>query len=190
MKRLTNIFFLMGTSRSMHGEIIDAVNAAMYDGIIPIIKESAARYDGRKIQCSILEFNDEVNWILEAVAAEELQWIDLEADGGTMLGAAYMQLLSKLSRNQGGLMAQHMNTPPIIILFSDGQSIDDADTALAFLKRNQWFNCAFKYALKLPGNGDRQKLIDFTGTEELILNPEELIRELKTGLERCLISWS
>lgn len=67
----------MDTSRSMHGQMIDAVNIAMHEAAIPIIKESAARYDGRKIQCSILEFNDEVNWILEAVAAEELQWIDL-----------------------------------------------------------------------------------------------------------------
>lgn len=178
----------MDTSRSMHGQMIDAVNIAMHKAAIPIIKESAARYDGRKIQCSILEFNDEVNWILEAVAAEELQWIDLKvADGGAMLGTAYMQLLSKLSRKQGGLMAQYMNTPPIIILVSDGQSIDDADTALAFLKRNIWFKRAIRFALKLPGDVDRQKIIDFTGTEELILNPVEWIRELKTGLESCLM---
>lgn len=166
---LTNIFFLIDISGSMdwNGKI-DAVNNAVRESL-PIIRDFASKQKECKIQCSVVTFNDKVEWIIEGVDAEDLQWIDVKASGGTRLGETYKQLSGKLSRHNGGLMAMHMNNAPIIILFTDGCPTDDADTPLTQLKQNKWFKSAIKIAVELPGNDiDRQKLIDFA-TREMVI---------------------
>lgn len=180
-KRLTNIFFLVDTSGSMIGQKIDAVNNAMQEAI-PIVRDFASKEASHKIQCSILEFNSGINWITEHVDAEDLQWIDLNASGGTSLGAAYTQLASKLTRNKGGVMAQHLNNAPIIILITDGYPTDDALAGLSLLKKNKWFMAAVKIAIEITGGDvDRKQLIDFTGTSELVIpvDSDRLKDELK-----------
>lgn len=183
VKRLTNIFFLVDTSGSMDEQgKIDAVNNAMHEAI-PTVREFAAKEASHKIQCSILEFNSDVNWITEQpVDAEDLQWIDLKAGGGTCLGAAYTQLASKLSRREGGVMAQHLNNAPIIILLTDGYPTDDSSTGLSLLKKNRWFMAAVRIAIEITGGDvDRKQLLDFTGTNELVIPvaSDRLQKELK-----------
>ena len=183
VRRLTNIFFLVDTSGSMadHGKI-DAVNNAMHEAI-PIVRDFAAKDAAHKIQCSVLEFNSGVKWITEKpVDAEDLQWIDLKACGGTCLGSAYAELAKKLTRGEGGYMAKHANNAPIIILLTDGYPTDDAAAGLAALKKTRWYTAAVKIAIEITG-GDvsKQQLIDFTGTNELVIpvGSDRLQHELK-----------
>lgn len=182
VKRLTNIIFLIDTSGSMVDDgKIDAVNNAMHEAI-PIVRNFAAKEISDKIQCSILEFNSGIKWIAEQVDAEDLQWIDLEASGGTSLGAAYTQLASKLTRNKGGVMAQHLNNAPIIILITDGYPTDNSSAGLSILKKNKWFMAAVKIAIEITGGDvDRKQLIEFTGTNELVIPvaSDRLEKELK-----------
>jgi len=183
VKRLTNIFFLVDTSGSMDEQgKIDAVNNAMHEAI-PVVRDFASKEASHKIQCSILEFNSGINWITEQpVDAEDLQWIDLKASGGTCLGAAYTQLASKLTRKEGGVMAQHLNNAPIIILLTDGYPTDDSSTGLSLLKKNRWFMAAVKIAIEITGGDvDRKQLIEFTGTNELVIPvaSDRLQKELK-----------
>lgn len=171
VRRLTNIFFLIDTSGSMSGNgKIDAVNTAMHEAI-PIVRDFAAKEASHKIQCSILEFNTGANWITkQPVDAEDLQWIDLSASGATYLGDAYKELASKLSRKGGGVMAQHLNNAPIIILLTDGYPTDDSSAGLSLLKKNKWFMAAVRIAIEITGGDvDRQQLIDFASTEELVI---------------------
>ena len=182
-RRLTNIFFLVDTSGSMNEQgKIDAVNNAMQEAI-PVVRDFAAKEASHKILCSILEFNSGVNWITEQpVDAEDLQWIDLKASGGTCLGAAYAQLASKLSRKEGGVMAKHLNNAPIIILLTDGYPTDDSSAGLSLLKKNWWFMAAVKIAIEITGGDvERRQLIDFTGTNELVIPiaSDRLQKELK-----------
>lgn len=171
VRRLTNIFFLIDTSGSMadHGKI-DAVNNAMHEAI-PIVREFAAKDAAHKIQCSVLEFNSGVKWITEKpVDAEDLQWIDLEARGGTYLGAAYAELAKKLTRGEGGYMAKHLNNAPIIILLTDGYPLDDAAAGLATLKKSRWFDAAVRIAIEITGGDvNRQQLLDFAKGPELVI---------------------
>lgn len=170
VKRLTNIIFLIDTSGSM-GEYgkMDAVNNAMHEAI-PIVRNFAAKEASVKLKCSILEFNSGTRWIAEQVDAEDLQWMDLNALGGTSLGAAYRQLASKLTRKEGGVLAQHFNNAPIIILITDGYPTDDALGGLSLLKKNNWFMAAVKIAIDITeGDVDRKQLIEFTGTSELVI---------------------
>ena len=183
VRSLTNIFFLTDTSGSMsdNGKI-DAVNNAMHEAI-PIVRDFAAKEASHKIQCSILEFNTGVKWITkQPVDAEDLQWIDLSASGATYLGEAYKHLALKLSRKEGGVMAQHLNNAPIIILLTDGYPTDDSSAGLSLLKKNKWFAVAVRIAIEITGGDvDRQQLIDFTGTKELVIPiaSDELQKYLK-----------
>lgn len=194
VRRLTNIFFLIDTSGSMSSNgKIDAVNNAMHEAI-PIVRDFAAKEASHKIQCSILEFNTSVKWITEQpVDAEDLQWIDLSASGATSLGEAYRKLASKLSRKEDGVMAQHLNNAPIIILLTDGYPTDDSSAGLSLLKKNKWFMAAVRIAIEITGGDvDRQQLIDFTGTEELVIPiaSDQLQKELKNIVVKSMTNSS
>lgn len=173
---LTTIFFLLDTSGSMEGTLIDSVNAAMRDAI-PLVQQFAAENPDTDIRYCILEFSTEARWMTEEIHnVEDFHWVDLQASGLTALGAAYTKLNSKLSRTNGFLQ-EHANNAPIIILLTDGGPTDGADAALAQLKQNKWFGQAIKIALELPGS-NRQCLVDFATEEGVIPVAPENLRAL------------
>lgn len=188
---LTTLIFLIDTSGSMYGGKIEAVNAAMREAILEV-RDFADKNPDSAIRYNVLEFNTSAKWMSEKPGLiEDFQWMDLQAEGLTSLGAAYTKLNEKLSRKNGGFLQEHLNNAPILILLSDGGATDDPSSALAMLKENSWFKHAIRLAVEFGDECDKDELLAFTGSSEGIFpvdNPSRLKKLLKIlAIESALI---
>ena len=137
-RRTMTLFFLIDTSGSMVGNKIGAVNDAVVN-VLPMLDEISASNPDAEIKVAALEFSNGTNWLYdEPKLASDFIWQDVQADGLTSLGAACLELNSKLSRS-GFMQAASGSFAPAIILLSDGGPTDDYQSGLNKLKGNYWF---------------------------------------------------
>ena len=129
---LIHFFFLLDNSGSMSGSAIQTLNAAMYD-VLKEVSKAAVSLELTPIM-HILSFNSSINWLLgtqpsRGIEAGNLTWRDIGASGGTNTAGAIRELIGSkaLSRDHLG----HRAYRPIIILITDGQSNDRAETKKA-----------------------------------------------------------
>ena len=87
--------------------------------------------------------------------------------GLTSLGAACIELSSKLSRS-GYMQSASGSFAPAIILLSDGGPTDDFESGLKKLKDNNWFKAAIKIAIAIGDDADKDVLKQFTGNAEAV----------------------
>lgn len=187
VKRLTPIFFLIDASGSMEGDKMEAVNNAMREAI-PAIQEFAAGLSDAIVRFNILVFNDGVRWTSDGMTnVEDMIWVDLKADGGTSLGAAYEELSRKLAlEKDGGFLQNHDNNRPILILLSDGMPTDDAEVGFKFLNANRIFaQTSIRIAIQLEGEVDRSQLEAFAKGSENVISVET--SKLKNRLQAIAI---
>ena len=166
-RRTMTLFFVIDTSGSMIGNKIGAVNDAV-ENVLPMLDEISASTPDAEIKVAALEFSSGCNWLYdEPKLASEFVWQDVTASGLTSLGAACLELNSKLSRN-GFMQTPSGSFAPAIILLSDGGPTDDFHGGLSKLKANNWFKNAIKIAIAIGDDADKDVLTQFTGTNEAV----------------------
>lgn len=168
-----NLLFVIDNSGSMAGEKIGAVNNAIRDvmSIMPDIQDDTS---DAVIKISALTFSDDTKWVYsEPKEVKDFKWIDLSAEMGTNLSAAYTELAKWLTKkSNGGQMPDIGGVAPIIILMTDGEPTSfDWQDCLAELKKKGWFKVALKYALAIGVDNDEAMdvLVKFTGNRETVL---------------------
>lgn len=170
-RKIMTLFYLVDTSGSMTGDKIGSVNSAMEEAIVDDLPNISSANDDAEIRVAIMQFSSGCSWITPSsgpIAIGEVIWNDLQANGLTDLGAACVELDSKLSRN-GFLQSQTGAYAPVILLFSDGGPTDNWEKGLNQLKENNWFKHAIKIAIAIGEDADKVVLTKFTGTPESVI---------------------
>ena len=166
-RRTMTLFFVVDKSGSMQGSKIGAVNDAIVN-VLPMLDEISASNPDAEIRVAALEFSTGTNWLYsEPKLASDFIWQDVRAEGLTSLGAACVELNTKLSRN-GFMQSASGSFAPAIILLSDGATTDDFDKGIEALNNNNWFKAAIKIAIAIGDDADKDVLKRFTGTPEAV----------------------
>ena len=119
-RRTLTVFFLIDTSGSMAGGKISSLNVAIRD-TIPMLSQLSSENTDTEIKIAALQFASGCDWMYpRPLPVEDFEWNDLEANGLTSLGAAYQELLKKLSQTSGFMQEANASCAPVMILFSDG----------------------------------------------------------------------
>ncbi len=188
-RRILNLFLLVDTSNSMKGEKIAAVNDAVRN-VIPIVKSIGEDNPDAEIMLSTLKFNTTVNWTtLQPQPAGDVSWTDCLADGMTAMGAACLELNSKLSHKHGFMNSASGSYAPVIIMLSDGGPTDDFDSAMVTLNKNAWFKHSTRIAIAIGNDADTDVLSYFTGNPELVFRVHN-IDALKAVIKLAVITSS
>ena len=172
MSHAMRVFFIIGTSGSMEGNKIGAVNTGMREFIAEIGEVSQDNICHAKIKIEVLAFSSGARWITAngPVDAHEFNWTELEAGGRADMGAAFKVLNEKLS---AATFTQSQsasgNFTPVVFLFSDSPPTDDWEKELNLLKQNKWFKKARKAAIAIGDGVEKDILKTFTGSSELVL---------------------
>jgi len=180
-KRVLTLFFLVDVSGSMTGDKIGTVNTTMEE-ILPTLRKISMDNADAMMKMSVLKFSKGAQWVYEKPRdIQEFEWEYLEAKGVTDLGAACMELNSKLSKDEYMKTASG-SYAPVIILMSDGEPTDDYRSGLATLKQNNWYKYATKAAIGIGDQADYGVLSEFTEDEDMVISvydEEELKQWIK-----------
>jgi len=174
------LFFLIDTSGSMNGSKIGAVNAAIEE-VIPELKDISAANADAEVKIAALEFSDSASWITGEgpVPVDNFLWRYVDAFGNTAMGNAFRKLNEKLSTK--GFMSETFGSyAPVIFLLSDGEPTDDFAGGLDELKSNKWFNAAIKVAVAIGDDANKNRLAEFTGSHESVLEVHNAAMLCKT----------
>ncbi len=127
-RRTMVLFFVVDTSGSMNGSKMGTVNVAIEE-IVPELREISESNADAQIKIATLTFSRGAKWINDyPIPAENFRWDYLKAESVTDLGAAYLELDKKLSRNE--FMSDSTGSfAPAIFLLSDGEPTDDYELA-------------------------------------------------------------
>lgn len=175
-RRMCPVIFLLDTSGSMSGAPIGAVNAAI-EGVLPELISMNESNADNEIKVAIMTFDFEAQWVTgenDLVAPEVLKanWIDLNADGLTAMGAAFSELNKKLSVSHGFMKRATGSVAPVLFLLSDGDPTDDFQAGLQELKKNNWYKVAVRVAIGY-GDSNDDVLREFTGNNETVLHTND-----------------
>ena len=179
VKREMVLFFVIDTSGSMYGTKIGAVNTAIRE-VIPELRTAGG--SDAEIKIAALLFSNDCRWVYqEPISVHDFQWNPVEAFGVTVMGAAFKELASKMSKN-AFLNAPSASVAPAIFLMSDGYPTDEWQEGLNLLKKNRWFKYAIKVAVAIGDDADHTILTEFTGTSEAVITthtPEALKKMIR-----------
>lgn len=160
-RRTLTVFFLIDTSGSMAGGKISSLNVAIRD-TLPMLEQISSENTDTEIKIAALQFASGCDWMYpRPLPVEDFEWNDLEATGLTSLGAAYQELLKKLSQTSGFMQEANASCAPIMILFSDGVPTDDAKHGHEHLKTNNWYKAAIKIAVAIGDDANKDVLKEF-----------------------------
>lgn len=160
-RRTLTVFFLIDTSGSMAGGKISSLNVAIRD-TLPMLEQISSENTDTEIKIAALQFASGCDWMYpRPLPVEDFEWNDLEATGLTSLGAAYQELLKKLSQTSGFMQEANASCAPVMILFSDGVPTDDAKHGLEHLKTNNWYKAAIKIAVAIGDDANKDVLKEF-----------------------------
>lgn len=176
-KRVMPIFFLIDTSGSMEGKKIGAVNAAIEE-LIPDLRHMSESQADSEIKLAVMKFSTGCEWVTPSLMSLDSfdDWEPLEANGLTDLGAAFLELNDKLSKN--GFMDRGAASSgfyaPVIILLSDGEPTDDYMSALKKLQANKWYQAALKIAIAIGEDANREVLKRAIKNVELLFTVNDI----------------
>ena len=152
-RRTLTVFFLIDTSGSMAGGKISSLNVAIRD-TIPMLSQLSSENTDTEIKIAALQFASGCDWMYPRP-------LPVEDNGLTSLGAAYQELLKKLSQTSGFMQEANASCAPVMILFSDGVPTDDAKHGLEHLKENNWYKAAIKIAVAIGDDANKDILKEF-----------------------------
>jgi uncharacterized protein YegL len=152
------VFVLADVSGSMAADgKIDALNQSMKD-MIETFKEPGQR--GTPIKLAVIVFSgSDARLHIPFTAAKSVDWEDLQAGGGTPMGAA-LAMLTSLVEDRNVIKSKDYR--PMVILASDGQPTDDFASALETLNKSERAKKADRFALAIGMDADTEVLKRFT----------------------------
>jgi uncharacterized protein YegL len=162
------LFFLVDASGSMSGSKIGALNTAIEE-VMPELRDLSLSNADAQIKIAAIEFSSGTKWLTSVpVSAEIFCWNYLDAGGSTDMGAAFHELNTKLSIKE--FMHEATGSfAPVLFLLSDGEPTDDFDGGLDELKKNNWYKHSIKVAIAIGDDANKQKLAEFTGSMESVI---------------------
>ena len=179
-RRTMHLFFLADVSGSMRGAKIGAVNDAIRN-VLPIVSEISDNNPDAEIKIAALTFSDGTMWVYnEPKAAADFEWIDQNANGGTDLGEACIDLEQVLHKTEkGGWMSSGSGSfAPVFILLSDGGPTDDYLRGIEILRRNNWFKAGIKVAIAIGEDADYNVLEKFAGERVIRVHDIETLKKV------------
>lgn len=143
-------------SMSVDGKI-EALNQAVHEMISTFAAEDDPRVE---IQVCIVTFGGEARLHTPLQPARNVRWADMEATGGTPMGAA-MEIAASLIEDPSHI--PHRSYRPTVLLVSDGQPTDAWQGGLDRLVRQGRGQKADRIAMAIGGDADEAMLQHFLG---------------------------
>lgn len=148
----------------------DGKMSAVNDAIPKAIKCISEFEDEAKkasIYMNALKFSSGAEWMYsDNIPVKSFMWENLNCEGITDLGEAFLQLANFLKpQKEGGKMPEKAY-PPVLVLISDGQPTDDWETGLKELNKTFWAKNAVRLAFALEG-ADLDVLLEFIGSDTI-----------------------
>ncbi len=168
-KRILPVIYVLQTSGSMSGQSIGELNNIVHDSL-DIIRQQALHSD-IDIRVSTLMFGNQAKWqVLNAHADKYAP--EFSASGLSNLGAALLELNRKLTRND--VLLVEGCYLPIVIYVTNGLFVDDFESAVSELKRNQWYIRSRKVCFLTGDEYNIKNLTMLTGSAESILRGNDI----------------
>jgi uncharacterized protein YegL len=183
--RPLHFFYLCDCSGSMseNGKI-QALNSAIRDSI-PFMIAVADNQPGAQLLVRVIKFSDHAEWhIKNPTPVESFVWNDLQADATTAMGEAIRLVAGQLRMPPMDARA----LPPVIVLLTDGQATDDAESAIDELLSLPWGKKAIRIAIAIGNDADSEVLRKFIGNSEL--ESTRILQAQNADQLAALIKWA
>ena len=172
-KQKLHVMMIVDTSRSMQGERMRQVNAAIAD-IHKYLLNLQGENANVDFYLSIMTFANKATFVpgYKGVNVRDVTPPTLKAIGYSNLHCAYEELAPALQKeSSGGMMPDFGGVAPIILLLTDGHPTKDTEKPLGALKKLPWFQAALRYGIAIELNDDRtmRVLTEFTGDENCVV---------------------
>lgn len=177
--RPLHFIWLVDCSGSMMGEKIQSLNYAIRQ-TIPDMKQAAEDNPNAQLYVRAITFSEGAKWhIASPTPVEEFEWLDVNAEGLTDMGAAFELVCQQLEMPPMPERA----LPPVLVLISDGQPTDHYKTSLQKLLQMPWGKKAVKIAIAIGQDADEEILAEFVNNPEMPVlkanNPQALVKYIK-----------
>lgn len=179
-RRTMHLFLLADVSGSMRGAKIGAVNDAIRN-VMPIVSEFSDNNPDAEIKIAAMTFSEGATWVYnEPKSAKDFEWTDQNANGGTDLGEACIELEAVLHRREknGWMSSGSGSFAPVFILLSDGGPTDDYIRGITILKKNNWFKAGIKVAIAIGDDADYSVLEKFAGERVIRVHDIETLKKV------------
>ena len=172
-KQKLHVMLIVDTSRSMQGERIGQVNAAIA-GIHKYLVDLQAENANVDFYMSIMTFANTAEFLdgYRGVNVNQMTPPRLRAIGYSNLHSAYEALVPVLQReSKGGMMPDFGGIAPIILLLTDGHPTKSTERQMAVLQKLPWFRVALRYgiAIELKDERTMRVLNEFTGDRDCVI---------------------
>lgn len=145
--KLLVVIFVVDCSKTMSGDRIGAVNAAMQE--LKYKLTEIKNDNSLDLRIAILSFASSAKWELELTPIEEVNLNTIHTRPGlTEYGAAFHEL-NKVLRKESYMKHTGKIAPPAIMFLTDGEPEDDYQADLNELLKNGWFTNASRSAVLL-----------------------------------------
>lgn len=135
--KLMVVLFVVDCSRTMEGERIMAVNAALAE-IKPILQD-IRQNNNLDMKIAIMSFTSSAKWEIQLTDIDEVCLKTLQTRPGlTEYGTAFHEL-NKVLRKENYMKHTGKIAPPAIMFLTDGAPTDDYKADLDDLLKNGWF---------------------------------------------------
>lgn len=137
INKLLVVIFVVDCSRSMDGDRIMAVNAALTE--VKSTLQDIKNDRGLDLKIAIMSFTSSVKWELQLTDIDEVSLEKLRTRPGlTAYGNAFHEL-NKALRKEKFMKHTGKIAPPAIMFLTDGGPTDDYELDLEDLLKNGWF---------------------------------------------------
>ena len=146
-EKLLVVIFVVDCSKTMSGDRIGAVNAAMQE--LKYKLTEIKNDNGLDLRIAILSFASSAKWELELTPIDQVSLDAIHTRPGlTEYGAAFHEL-NKVLRKEAYMKHTGKVAPPAIMFLTDGEPEDDYQADLNELMKNGWFANASRSAVLL-----------------------------------------
>ena len=145
--KLLVVLFVVDCSRTMDGDRIMAVNAALTE--VKSTLQDIKNDNGLDLKIAIMSFTSSAKWELQLTDIDEVSLENLRTRPGlTEYGNAFHEL-NKVLRKEQFMKHTGKIAPPAIMFLTDGGPTDDYESDLENLLKNGWFANASRSAVLL-----------------------------------------
>ena len=143
--KLLVVLFVVDCSRTMEGERINAVNAALTE--LKSTLQDIKNDNGLELKIAIMSFTSSPKWEVMLTDIDEVSLKKLNTRAGlTEYGNAFHEL-NKVLRKEQFMKHTGKIAPPAIMFLTDGGPTDDYESDLDDLLKNSWFANASRSAV-------------------------------------------